>query len=117
MAIQHERGQKGEETAVKYLSGKGYSILETNYRFKKSEIDIIAKQENTLVFVEVKMRTSSKFGNPEDFVNEAKASKVIEGVENYMEEKQWSGPIRFDIISILHQGNEPELKHFKDAFY
>lgn len=117
MAIQQEIGQKGEETAVSYLKKEGYAVLEKNYRFKKSEIDIIAEKQNTIVFVEVKTRTSTRFGNPEDFVDKAKAAKVIEGAENYIEQSEWKQSIRFDIISIIFHGEGYELKHFKDAFY
>lgn len=117
MAIQQERGLAGENLAVTYLQKKGYEILERNFRSGKSEIDVIAKKDDVLVFVEVKARSSSKFGNPEDFVDEKKAAKIVEGAENYIESEKWDGPIRFDIISILYQMNESELTHFIDAFY
>lgn len=116
MAVQQERGLAGENLAVNHLVKNGYEILERNCRIGKSEIDIIVKKENTLVFVEVKTRSSSKFGNPEDFVDEKKTAMIISGAENYILNKQWTGPIRFDIISVLHT-NKPEITHFKDAFY
>lgn len=117
MAIQQIRGEKGEQIAANYLRKNNFEILERNYRAGRSEIDIICKESNTLVFVEVKTRTSSKFGNPEDFVNEAKAAKIIEGAEVYLLENGWDGAIRFDIVSVLIYGNIEEIKHFKDAFY
>lgn len=117
MAIQQIRGEKGENIAVKYLQKKKYKIIERNYRAKKSEIDIICKETETLVFVEVKARTSLKFGNPESFVTAKKAEKIIEGAEAYMIENGWEGPIRFDIISVLIKDKTEKISHFKDAFY
>ncbi|MCB0496234.1 MAG: YraN family protein [Cyclobacteriaceae bacterium] len=117
MTLQQERGRKGEDLAITYLQNIGYRIEERNFRSGRSEIDIIATFENTLVFLEVKARTSIKFGNPESFVDEAKAAKVIEGAESYIAHINWNGPIRFDIISIIYNSKEPEIRHFKDAFY
>lgn len=117
MTIQNQRGLEGEDLAVNYLKNKGYDILERNFRSGKSEIDIIVSLNNLLVFVEVKTRTSTRFGNPEEFVDEHKAEKIMEGADDYMFEKKWKGNIRFDIISIVLKKDKPEIKHFKDAFY
>jgi len=117
MAIQQEIGNNGENIAAEYLQKAGFEIVERNFRSGKSEIDIIGKKDKVLVFVEVKARSSSKYGNPEDFVNEAKATKIMEGAESYMNQIGWSGAIRFDIISVVFNSNKTEVKHFKDAFY
>ena len=117
MAIQQERGDKGEHIAGNYLQKNGYDILERNYRAGKSEIDIICRRNNMLVFVEVKTRTSNKFGHPEAFVNDAKAAKIMEGAEAYMIEINWNGAIRFDIISVLMLLHKTDVRHFEDAFY
>jgi len=117
MAIQQEVGDKGEQIAANYLLKLGYIILCKNFRAKKSEIDIICKEGNTIVFVEVKTRSSIKFGHPEEFVDTAKSAKIIEGAESYMRENNWDGAIRFDIISILIKNEKIEIKQFKDAFY
>jgi len=117
MAIQQEIGNKGENIASDYLINSGFKIVERNFRLGKSEIDIIGIEEKVLVFVEVKTRTSSMYGNPEDFVNEAKAAKIIEGAEGYINQINWSGPIRFDIVSVKINAKTIEVKHFKDAFY
>ncbi len=116
MAIQQEIGNKGELLAANYLKKKGYEVLHKNYRAGKSEIDLICKDANFLVFVEVKTRSKVNFGNPESFVNDAKAAKIMEGAEAYMLENNWNDPIRFDIISILLQKETVEVQHFKDAF-
>lgn len=109
-----KKGQKGEKIAVNFLIARNYSIVERNYRYKRSEIDIIAKQEDVLVFVEVKARNHNEFGNPEEAVNDKKVKKVIEGAENYIIENDWRGRIRFDIIAVdLKTEN---VNHFEDAF-
>lgn len=110
-------GKLGEENAATFLVKKGYKILERNYRFKKSEIDLICLQNGLLVFVEVKTRSSKAFGNPESFVSQNQQEAIIRAAEEYMLEKNWEGDIRFDIVAIYKKGKEEELMHFEDAFY
>lgn len=117
MAIQQEKGNLGEHLAANYLVRKGYTLKATNYRAGRSEIDIICMQAKTLVFVEVKARSSSTFGHPESFVSEAKAAKIMEGAEQYMIDINWLGPIRFDIIAVELNTKPPKITHFEDAFY
>jgi len=110
-----DTGERGEDFAVSYLLEHNYSILSRNFRYKRSEIDIIARKENLLVFVEVKTRRNYKFGFPEASVDSHKMEMIHMGAEAYMEEIKWRNDIRFDVIAILY-GNTPEIKHFKDAF-
>ncbi len=117
MAIQQEKGNLGEQLAANYLTQHGYKVIEQNYRAGKAEIDIICRQGNLLVFVEVKARSSTKFGHPESFVSEAKAAKIMEGAEQYLLENHWQGPIRFDIVAVELVGATPKITHFEDAFY
>ena len=117
MAIQQEIGDKGEDLAGKYLQKLGYTVLNKNYRAGRFEIDLICNEGETLVFVEVKTRTNTNFGNPETFVDEAKAAKVIEGAESYIFNTNWEGAVRFDIVSVLLIEGEVQIEHFKDAFY
>lgn len=113
-----KKGKEGEKLAAAYLENAGYEVLEYNYRYKRGEIDLVVKKDNLLVFVEVKSRSSSDFGNPEDAVSINKAEMVITTAENYIIEKKWDGPIRFDIISIHTQKYlPPAIHHFEDAFY
>lgn len=105
-------GDLGEEKASELLSKKGYKIIETNYRFKKAEIDIIAKNDLFLVFIEVKTRKNNNFGNPEEFVSERKIELFQETAEHYMLDNKINLNLRFDIISVI--GNE--IEHFEDAF-
>jgi putative endonuclease len=113
MARHIESGQQAEEKAALFLTEKGYEILERNYRYRRSEIDIIAKKKNLIVFVEVKYRSGNAFGEPEGSVDEKKEAQVLLGAENYVFEKDWHGDIRFDIISIL---SNRSIEHFEDAF-
>ncbi len=110
-------GKLGEENAAAFLVENGYKILEQNYRFKKSEIDLICSRNNLLIFVEVKTRSSKAFGNPESFVSQKQQDAIIRAAEEYMIEKDWEGGIRFDIIAIYKKGRKEELVHFEDAFY
>ena len=110
-------GKKGEDLAANYLQQKGYRILSRNYRFKKSEVDIICEKNDLLVFVEVKTRSSLKYGLPEVFVSLNQQQAVIRAAEEFLVETSWKSDLRFDIISIFMKGEEAEIEHLKDAFY
>jgi putative endonuclease len=110
-------GKRGEEISANFLIGKGYQIIERNFRFKKSEIDIICSINELLIFVEVKARSTKSFGEPETFVSENQKKSVIRAAEHYILEKDWKGDIRFDIIGIYKDKERQEISHFEDAFY
>lgn len=116
MATHNELGTKGESMAVKYLVSKNYTILETNWRWQKAEVDIIAQLNQILVFIEVKTRSSSNFLKPEEAVTDKKQSMLIEAAEAYCEAKQLDLELRFDIIAIIHDGNKTLTKHIEAAF-
>ena len=107
------KGDIGENKAVKYLTDKGYEILETNYKNKLGEIDIIAKDDTRIVFVEVKARATAKYGYPREAVNEYKQRKIRMVAESYLKNKRLlNSYIRFDVIEIL-AGN---ITHLIAAF-
>jgi putative endonuclease len=108
-----QKGKDGEDRAERFLAEKGFEIVARNYRYKRSEIDLIVRKENWLVFVEVRMRNSTAFGHPEETISEAKQKKVMEGAAHYLEESKWMGNVRYDIVAIMQQ----EIVHFEDAFY
>lgn len=118
MAIHNQLGQQGETIAKNFLEEAGYEILDENWCFGKAEIDLVAYLDKRIVFVEVKTRTSSGFGQPEDFVNQTKQTLLQTAAEEYLYIMNFKGEIRFDIISILFdkQGNY-KLKHIEDAFW
>ena len=112
-----KRGNEGEGLAATFLQQKGFTVLERNYRHKKSEIDLIVSRENWLVFIEVKTRTSTAFGYPEDFVDYHKKRMIFAGALHYMIEKDWQGNVRYDIVAINLVNGRPDIHHIEDAFY
>ena len=105
-------GRTAEAQAVKYLERQGYKILCRNFRIKRAEIDIIARDGKWLVFVEVKARSSGLFGRPSEAVDFKKQEKIIQAAWGYMAFKKMELPARFDVIAIGPDG----LEHIKDAF-
>ncbi|WP_246043181.1 YraN family protein [Fodinibius saliphilus] len=114
-----EIGDEGEELATAYLESKGYTILERNYHFEHAEVDIVAyNNASHIVFVEVKKRSTNRYGAPEEYVNEEKIQNVYKAAEAWLYERKMDGsPVRFDVIAILQKGNEaPDIKHYENAF-
>ena len=117
MSDKIKKGKEGEELAADFLKEKGYEIIERNYRHKRSEIDLIVKKNNWLVFVEVKYRTSDAFGYPEEFVDYKKVKNILAGAEEYTYIIDWRGNVRYDIVAVRNINGELEIKHIEDAFY
>ena len=112
-------GAIGEEHAAEYLRKLGYRIVHRNYRTSSGEIDIVAHHAGTLVFVEVKARSSTRFGPGYLAVNAAKRQKLRSQALLYVQnEQQQYAPIRFDVVSILTTptGTLVDLRHFIGAF-
>ncbi len=117
MGTSHHTGKRGEAVATEHLVNKGYEILETNWQSNHQEIDIIARQGNTLVITEVKSRSTNYFGEPETFVTKQKQRMLIKAANHYITKDNLNVEVRFDIISILFNKEEHKLKHIEDAFY
>ena len=111
-------GNKAEDLACDYLLNKGWEILERNYYSGHSEVDIIARDGASIVFLEVKMRSSTKFGHPLEQVTEAKVTRVYKAAEAWTIEKGLQeSPLRFDVITILQEkSHSPKIDHFEDAY-
>lgn len=110
-------GSAGEDIAAKYLQKQGYKILQRNFRSRYGEIDIICALEHSLVFVEVKTRTNTSFGSPEESITKTKQQHIHKVALIYL--KEYPLPfkeIRFDVIGILMDGSEPRLNHIIAAF-
>lgn len=111
-------GKFGEETAAKFLQKSGYKILECNYRYSRlCEIDIIAKEKDTIVFVEVKTRTSTAFGHPFEAVNKTKLLNVYKAGLFYLQNTQEKHKnYRIDVISVIGNVNDksPKIEHLKN---
>lgn len=117
MSDKIKKGKEAEAIAADFLAAKGFEIIARNYRYKRSEIDLIVKKNNWLIFVEVKMRSSDAFGFPEEFVDYKKVKNILVGAEEYTYRQNWNGNIRFDIVSIRERKGEREVVHIEDAFY
>ena len=117
MAQHNELGKKGEQLAVDYLIKKGYTIVQRNYRFQKTEVDIIAQLKDTLAIVEVKTRSSVDFGNPQDFVKPKQIQRLVKAVDEYVIVNKLDLEVRFDIIAIVRQGKGYNIEHLENAFY
>lgn len=117
MTTKKETGNKGEQLGRQYLEQLGYQILDINWRSRRYELDIVALDGDTLVIVEVKTRTSSLYGEPYDAVNHRKTRHLISAAESYIRQKQLDRETRFDVISVVFDGEKPRLEHIKDAFY
>ena len=112
-----KRGYEGEQLAADFLVQKGFEVVERNYRHKHSEIDLIVKKGNWLIFVEVKTRSSYAFGYPEEFVDYKKVKTILEGADHYIYKNNWQGNVRYDIVSVRLNKDTPEIVHLEDAFY
>lgn len=112
-----QKGNIGEEIAIDLLLKNGYSILERNWRHQHLEIDIIASINNILVVVEVKLRSSDFFGNPEEFVTKSKQKKLIKAADFYIKENNINCETRFDVVAIIQNSNQLIKEHFIGAFY
>jgi putative endonuclease len=110
-------GDHGEDLAAAALKKQGYKILERNYVTPLGEIDLIARQGQTLVIVEVKTRKSLRFGTPQEAVSAAKQAKLRHLADYYLKDKRLVGQsVRFDVVAILLAGDEPHIEIIPNAF-
>lgn len=112
-----ELGDHGEELAIEHLKNKGYQILARNWRYSYLEVDIIAKKDDFLVIVEVKTRSTSYFGMPDEAVSHRKIDFLAEAAAAYQDRYDIDLETRFDIISILRNKEAFRLHHIEDAFH
>lgn len=121
MTTTNDIGDRGENVAASFLEENGYRVLERNYRFERNEVDLVCldpDQGGEIVFVEVKTRTGRGYGPPEASVTEEKKAALVEVSRAYLHERQLEGaPARFDVIGILVDDGEPEIKHYENAFW
>lgn len=118
MALHNAIGKRGEELAIQLLKDQGCTILETNWRYRRAELDIIAMDGPVMIFVEVKTRSNDKFGRPEEFISTKKEAFMADAASAYMEKSGHDWEIRFDFITVIIQSDQHfEIEHFKDAFF
>ncbi len=112
------RGQHGEQMAVQFLQGHGYRIAQQNYRCRVGEVDIIAWDGTTLVFVEVKTKGQTAFGAPQAMVDARKQQKIVQVAMVYVQEQRLRDlTLRFDVVAIMMvPGAAPVVTHVPSAF-
>ena len=116
MAEHNELGKRGEDAAVRYLRHNGYDIIKRHWLYEKYEIDIIARNEEFIVFAEVKTRSSDIWVNPEEAVATGKIKRIVEAADFYLKENDIDQPARFDVIAAIWNGQGFEIEHIDDAF-
>lgn len=109
-------GKEGEKIAAAFLKKKGYKIIETNYRCPLGEIDIIAREKDEIVFVEVKTRKSTEMGYPEQAVGINKQKKMSQLALWYLQKTNTDDQARFDVIAVTMSDSENEIRLIKNAF-
>jgi len=113
------RGRKGETLAADFLKRRGFRILQRNWSGRFGEIDLIAREKEALVFVEVKTRASDLWGGPEEAVTTAKQRRLIKTAREFAHRHRLEDtPMRFDVIAIeTDSGDKPVVRHYPDAFH
>ncbi len=110
-------GNSGERQAVSFLQRQGFAILDRNYVFNHGEVDVVAKDGDELVFVEVKIRRNTQFGSPEESVTPAKQELIRRTAEGYIHEKKLNNIFcRFDVVAITIEKGIKKFVHYKNAF-
>ena len=115
---QKELGDYGEDMAADYLQGRGYYVIERNFKNKLGEVDIIAKDKGTLCFIEVKTRESEEFGSPFEYVTPAKQKQIAKMAISYFQLKDLDDVrARFDVVAVtLDKDSSQQIKLMKNAF-
>lgn len=116
MAQHNDFGARGEDIAVEYLRCKGYVILDRNWRSGHKEIDIVARQDDTIIFVEVKARANTFYGNPENAVTRRKMHLLVLAADAYLRYNVLDLDVRFDVITITGTIEKPHVRHYERAF-
>ncbi len=117
MATQKEIGELGEKLAQIHIAKLGYEILATNWHHGHLELDIVARDVDELVVVEVKARSGIRYEHPSEAITNGKIKRIVEATDAYIQETDWRNETRFDVITVIFFNQRHELEHFKDAFY
>ncbi len=116
MDVRHLFGSAGESAAATYLKKKGYQILGQNYTCRFGELDVIARQGQFVVFVEVKTRKNEQFAQAREFVTRAKQERVIRAAMLWLQSNDVDLQPRFDVIEVVGEGRRREIRHIENAF-
>jgi putative endonuclease len=117
MSNRRSLGDRGEDLAAAALKKRGYKVLERNYRTPLGEIDLIARHQGVLVFIEVKTRTSARFGAAQEAVHYGKQARYRKLADYYLKQKRLGEiAVRFDVVGILWQDGKPQIEVIEGAF-
>ncbi len=112
-----ELGKKGEDIAARYLTSKGWKVLEQNFKWNRGELDLICKIGTLIKVVEVKTRNSNYFGEPYLAVNRKKQKQIISVANYYVQKNSIDLEVEFDVVSIVLNQSKMKLDHIENAFY
>ena len=111
------RGDLGEDAAARYLESRGYRVLERNWRYRQWELDLICRDGDTVVFVEVKTRAAKTMGIPADGLNRKKQARLVKAASQYLTRNNlWDEPCRFDLAAVIDTGTSMDVEHIENAF-
>jgi putative endonuclease len=117
MNLRKDLGRYGEDRAAIYLQDRGYEIIDRNWRSRSGEIDLIARDNDRLIFVEVKTRNGAGYGHPFEAITPSKVARMRRLVADWCSAKQLSGvKVRLDAISVLITGGRVFIEHLKEVF-
>lgn len=117
MGKHNEFGKEGERLATEFLAEKGYIIKHKNYRYLKSEIDIIAQKEDVLAIVEVRARSNDQIISIAETITPKKIKLLVMGADHYVTSNELDVEVRFDVITILKNKKIFKIEHLESAFY
>lgn len=112
-------GAMGEDIAANYLKKQNYKILHRNWKYSHLEVDIIAINNDILVFIEVKSRISINYGLPQEAINNSKITNLLNAADNYIYKNNYKGNVRFDVLAIVfsYELTKYSIEHIQDAFF
>lgn len=110
------QGNAAEDVALRYLETRGLHLVTRNFRCRGGELDLILRDNEYLVFVEVRSRRSSQFGTPAESVTRTKQQRLLRAAAFYLQRQNLDLPCRFDVVAILQTETEPQIEWIQDAF-
>ncbi len=116
MSSRVAQGTAAEELACRYLEARGLILVTRNFRCRAGELDLIMRDGDQLVFVEVRSRRDSRFGTPAESVTRTKQQRLLRAAAVYLQRQRLDLPCRFDVLAILHAESEPQMEWIRDAF-
>ncbi len=111
------RGDLGEDAAARYLESRGLRVLDRNWRHRQWELDLVCRDGDTLVFVEVKTRAAGSMATPADALTHKKQARLVKAASQYLTKNDlWDMPCRFDLAGVIDTGRSMDVEHIENAF-